>query len=159
MEQSSISRTYISKVKKAIEYRQRLNNQYTKVFVEEHPIGIQYLMSNVDEDLVAKRALEGNHFCKRELESFCSPGNTNKQIKLDADKQADINMVNDTHYKYLVEPKAAQLYRIGTRRTLMLACMQVISDMEYKDAKLEKAMIHMQQIIETALSKPIYERH
>ena len=157
MEQSGISRTYIFKVKKALEYRQQTTNAYTRVFIEEHPIGSQYLMSNVDLSLVSQRALEGIHFTKRELESFCSPGNTLKQKKLDKDKQSDLDMVSNTEYKYLVDVKAAELYRIGTRKTLMMACMQTLSDMNYKDPKLEKALLHLNEIINEVMSKPVYE--
>ena len=157
MEKSDISRTYIFKVRKALEYRKQTDNAYTRVFIEEHPIGSQYLMSNVDSSLVRERALEGIHFTKRELESFCSPGKTLKEKKLDKDKQSDLDMVSNTDYKYLVEAKAAELYRIGTRRTLMMACMQTLSDMNYKDPKLEKALLHLNEIINEVMSKPVYE--
>ena len=162
MEQLCISPGYRSKLRTALKYRSETIDKSLQAYIAEHPVTTQYLMAKMPHEEVHKKMMSGFHFSQREAASKVSsrkPEKKPEEQELTHDQmmmQKHKELAADPEYKYLDSEAAAKVYCSGQTRAIILACMQVLSEINWHNPKYEKALIHLQDLAKEASQKPEY---
>ena len=163
MEQLCISPGYRSKLRTALKYRSETTDKSLQSYIAEHPVTVQYLMAKMPHEEVHKKMMSGFHFSQREAAAKVSskkPGKKPEEQELTHDqfrREKHKEIAGDPDYKYLSDEASAKVYCSGQERAIILACMQVLSEMNWHNPKYEKALTHLQHLAKEASEKPKYK--
>ena len=163
MEQLCISPGYRSKLRTAVKYRSATQNESVRSYIAEHPVTVQYLMAKIPYEEVLEKMKSGFHFSQREAAEKVSSRKpekksegqepTHEQMMMQKHKE----LAADPEYKYLDSEASAKVYCSGQTRAIILACMQVLSEINWHNPKYDKALIHLQHLAKEASEKPKYK--
>ena len=162
MEQLCISAGYRSKLRTALKYRSETTDKSLQSYIAEHPVTTQYLMAKMPHEEVHKKTMSGFHFSQREAAAKVSskkPDKKPEEQELTHDqfmKEKHKEIAADPDYKYLSDAASAKVYCSGQGRAIILACMQVLSEINWHNPKYEKALTHLQHLAKEASQKPKY---
>lgn len=171
VESLSISKGYLSKLRQANQYLNRQTNESLKRFIEQHPPTIQYLMSKLDPMTVHTQHLRGKLFAFQQVEQLIRSekvsarkhSDTTQQVskpltKLEVQEQEINELIASKHHKYLIDKRSARVYKSGQRKAILLAAMQTLAEINYRNPDHDRALIHLKNLVDQALSKPVYSR-
>ena len=162
MEQLCISPGYRSKLRTALKYRSETTDKSLQSYIAEHPVTVQYLMAKIPHDEVHEKMMSGYHFSQREATARVSSRKPDKKAEgqeLTHDhfmKEKHKELAADPEYKYLSDEASAKVYCSGQTKAIILACMQVLSEINWHNPKYEKALTHLQHLAKEASQKPKY---
>ena len=162
MEQLCISPGYRSKLQTALKYRSETTDKSLQPYIAEHPVTVQYLMAKIPHDEVHEKMMSGYHFSQREAAAKVSSRKPDKKAEgqeLTHDhfmKEKHKELAADPEYKYLSDEASAKVYCSGQTKAIILACMQVLSEINWHNPKYEKALTHLQHLAKEASQKPKY---
>ena len=163
----NISKGYLSKLRSARIFTSSLNNKTLKAYVEEHPIGTQYLLKSLSYEDINEKMLTGEHFSKREaaeakrvnqvteVNKVAEPETkSDYQRKLD---RADELVADETNYPFIRTRNQALTYLecSGRKAAFAVAC-QYMWEMKWNDPDMEKILTQMKAGIAHVNKLPTY---
>jgi len=161
-----ISKGYLSKIKNAGKLLDSYSyDKCVSNWIEEHPVSCQYLMSRVGHTELKKKFDTGSHFSKRELESINKASKEVEHIQPVSDKvktefelkqERFQEMVDSDEFPLIRDKQTAEVWSVGSRKTILAAAAQVLLNYKYRDEDLAKIIDIVNQLSESAKTKTYY---
>jgi len=171
IESLNISRSYLCKLQQTKKFIDQETDKIIKSFMEQHPPTVQYLLTKLDPVTLGSTARLERAVTFRQAqclvkgEAISARKQTAGLPKSQSPSKQELRnlelaqLVSSKEYKYIQEPKDAEVYKTGSRKNLMNAFRQMLHkliDNKYRNTAYDEALTAIQKAIEEVLAKEVY---
>ena len=171
IESLNISRSYLCKLQQTKKFIDQETSETIKSFVEQHPPTVQYLLTKLDPITLGSTALLERAVTFRQAQCLVKDKDVSarKQKSQSTESQPPnkqelrnlelMQLVNSKGHTYIQDTKDAEIYKIGKRKNIMNACLQMLHDLtqnKYRNTNYDKALTAIKKAAEEVLAKDIY---